>query len=444
MEQEFFRKNSELLTGQKILLAVSTGVDSMVLLHLLEQQNVKIGVVHVNHQLRPESKAEADFLRDYCEKQRLPLYMKVWERPAEKNIEAEARRVRYNFFEKIMEQEKYDLLLTAHHSDDQLETLLMRLTRGGSLAGHSGIARQQDFGPGILLRPLLSFSKEEIYSYAKKEQLTYFEDATNDSQDYFRNRIRKNIVPELKKENPQILTHAQQFHQQLTWANQLIEQALKENLRNIEFDGQRWSFLRENLPNETGARYYFLSAFFQQIEEQTRLIVSQRQLFSLLDQIERPVTQWSVDLGDGWQFTRRYQQFCLEKKGIISDGIFSLNENEQIKLPDGETIALRKSDTASETDAYHVLLPAAVKLPLTIRRRHAGDRIRLSETLFKRINRYFIDKKIPNEQRDQAWVVEDSMGEIVALLPFVNSYLSITTETDRIHYILDYTLQVAK
>ncbi|MFQ7236493.1 MAG: tRNA lysidine(34) synthetase TilS, partial [Enterococcus hulanensis] len=112
MEQEFFRKNPELLTDQKILLAVSTGVDSMVLLHLLEQQNVKIGVVHVNHQLRPESKAEADFLRDYCEKQHLPLYMKVWERPAEKNIEAEARRVRYNFFEKIMEQEKYDLLLT--------------------------------------------------------------------------------------------------------------------------------------------------------------------------------------------------------------------------------------------------------------------------------------------------------------------------------------------
>jgi len=444
MEQEFFRKNPELLSGQKILLAVSTGVDSMVLLHLLEQLDLSIGVVHINHQLRPESKDEADFLRDYCEKKKLPLYLKVWEKPAKKNIEAEARRVRYNFFEKIMEQEKYDLLLTAHHCDDQLETLLMRLTRGGSLAGHGGIARQQDFGPGILLRPLLSFSKEEIYSYAKKEQLTYFEDSTNDSQEYFRNRIRKNVVPELKKENPQILTHAQQFHQQLTWANQLIEQTLKENLRNIKFDGQRWSFLRENLPPETGARYYFLSAFFQQIEEQTRLIVSQRQLFSLLDQIEHPVTQWSVNLGDGWQFTRSYQQFCLEKKGLISNRIFSLSENERIMLPDGETIALRKSNTIFENDAYHVLLPTTIKLPLTIRRRQSGDRIRLTETLFKRVNRYFIDKKIPNDQRDRAWVVEDSMGEIVALLPFVNSYLSITTETDRIHYILDYTLQVAK
>ncbi len=141
-----------------------------------------------------------------------------------------------------MEQENYDLVLTAHHGDDQLETLLMRLTRGGSFTGHSGIVRQQTFGNGILPRPLLSFSKESLYEYAEEKNLTYFEDATNISQDYFRNRIRQNIVPELKKENPQILAHAQQFHQQLLWADQLITEALKENLRNIEYDGQRWFF----------------------------------------------------------------------------------------------------------------------------------------------------------------------------------------------------------
>lgn len=98
-----------------------------------------------------------------------------------------------------MKQEKYDLLLTAHHGDDQLETLLMRLTRGGSFTGHSGIVRKQSFGTGVLLRPLLDFSKEEIYSYAEKEQVIYFEDATNQSLDYFRNRIRNNVIPELKK-----------------------------------------------------------------------------------------------------------------------------------------------------------------------------------------------------------------------------------------------------
>jgi len=84
-----------------------------------------------------------------------------------------------------------------------------------------------------------------------------------------------------------------------------------------------------------------------------------------------------------------------------------------------------------------------VKFPLIIRHRKAGDRIRLTQDLTKRVNRYFIDKKIPTAERDAAWIVEDASGEILAILSFVNSYLSITTETDRIHYILDYTLNKA-
>ncbi|MGX7204880.1 tRNA lysidine(34) synthetase TilS [Enterococcus pingfangensis] len=444
MEQVFFRDNPELLTKKKLLLAVSTGVDSMVLLHLLEQQNIQLGVVHVNHQLRPESKKEADFLQDYCRKHQLPFYLKVWEQPAKENIEAEARKLRYTFFEKIMAQENYELLLTAHHGDDQLETLLMRLARGGSLIGHSGIARKQSFGEGILLRPLLAFSKEEIYAYAKKEQLIYFEDATNVSPAYFRNRIRQNVVPELKKENPQILLHAQQFHQQLTWADQLITQLLKENLRKVVFDGQRWCFTEETLPTDTGARYYFLAAFFQHVAPQTKLAVSQKQLFSLLEQLQRTSSQWVVDLGEGWQFVRRYQRFYLELKASVDEGIFHLTENETILLPNTASITLQKSDLLTKKNGYQVPLPLTVQLPLTVRKRAAGDRISLSKTLKKRISRYFIDRKIPTDEREDAWVVTDAAGEVVALLPFVNSYLSITTETDRIHYILDYTLQVAK
>lgn len=444
MKQEFFRENPELAAGKKILLAVSTGVDSMVLLHLMERQGLTIGVAHVDHQLRTESKVEADFLRDYCQKQNVPFYLKVWKHPAKKNVEAEARRVRYTFFKEIMEQENYDLLLTAHHGDDQLETLLMRLTRGGSFSGHSGIIRQQPFGNGTLLRPLLSFSKKSLYNYAVEKQLIYFEDATNTSQNFFRNRIRQNVVPELKKENPQLLEQAQQFHQQLLWADQLITQTLKENLRNIRFDGQRWVFSYETLPIEKGARYYFLSIFFQQETVQTKLTVSQRQLFSLLDQIQRPVSQWAVDLGNEWQFSRRYQQFYLEKKASIHQENYYLGENDHCRLSNNAMVALRKSDTTIKEGGYQVPLPLTVKLPLTIRHRQSGDRIRLTDTLTKRISRYFIDKKIPMDARDNAWVVEDSAGEILALLPFVNSYLSITTETDRIHYILDYTLQVAK
>lgn len=444
MEQEFFRENPELTSGKKLLLAVSTGVDSMVLLDLLEQRGLTIGVAHVDHQLREESKVEAAFLRAYCQKHDIPFYLKVWKEPADKNFEAMARKMRYAFFESVMEQENYDLLVTAHHGDDQLETLLMRLTRGGSFGGHGGILRRQKFGNGFLIRPLLTFSKEEIYQYAKEQDLTYFEDVTNQSQDYFRNRIRHNVVPELKKENPQILTHAQQFHQQITWADQLIAQGLKENLNNVTFDGQRWSIAFENFPAEKGARYYFLSLLFEQIEKQTALIVSQRQLFTLLEQIQHPVSQWQIDLGGGWQIVRRYQELVIESKMSVSKGIYHLTEDSVCDLADGSRLALNKSTEHVQQGNLQIPLPMTIKLPLTIRRREAGDRIRLTQGLTKRINRYFIDQKIPTDQRERVWVVTDSTGEVVALLPFVNSYLSITTETDRIHYILDYTLNVAK
>ncbi|MGX7126470.1 tRNA lysidine(34) synthetase TilS [Enterococcus viikkiensis] len=446
MEQVLFRKNPELQTDQKILVAVSTGVDSMVLLHLLEQAGLSVGVAHVDHQLRAESKDEAEFLRDYCKRHKLPFYLNVWQQPAKKNIEASARKVRYDFFEEIMEAENYSLLVTAHHGDDQLETMVMRLAQGGSLASHSGIARKQIFGTGSLLRPLLSFSKAEIYHYAEEKQITYFEDITNQSTDFFRNRMRHNVIPELKKENPQILQHVQQFQQQLTWAEPLIKQALKENLRNIRQTDQGWSFSTETLPDERGARYYFLTSFFQDTEGQTGLAVSQRQIFGLLDQIQRPVSQWTLDLGKNWLFARRYQQFSLEKKptSILNEGIFSLVENQTLTIGGAEKVTLRKSMKKPEINGYHVPLPLDIELPLTIRRRQPGDRMRFSATLKKRINRYFIDQKIPADKRNNAWVVEDSLGEIVALLPFANSYLSIAVETDRIHYILDYMHQVSK
>lgn len=444
MEQSFFRENPELQTNQKILVAVSTGVDSMVLLHLLQQAGLTLGVAHIDHQLRAESKAEAEFLREYCKQHKLPFYLKVWQQPAKKNIEASARKVRYDFFEEIMEAENYPLLVTAHHGDDQLETMVMRLAQGGSLLSHSGIAQKQQFGTGNLFRPLLPFSKAEIYHYAKEKQVPYFEDATNQSTDFFRNRMRHNVVPELKKENPQILRHVQQFQQQLTWAEQLIKQALKENLRNIHHTDQGWSFSFETLPTETGARYYFLMGFFQKTESQTGLAVSQRQIFDLLNQIQRPVSQWTMDLGKSWQFARRYQQFLLEKKPLLKEASFSLAEDQTLTIGENEKMTLRKSTTKKTLAGYHVPLPLETELPLTIRHRQSGDRMRFSATLKKRINRYFIDQKIPADERDKAWVVEDSLGEIVALLPFANSYLSITVETDKIHYILDYMLQVSK
>ena len=140
LQQSFIRHGNEQRFWQKesrILAAVSGGVDSMVLLHLLLQAQRQIGfslgVVHINHQLREESAEEAAYLRSYCEKKNLPLYVSVWEDPAKTAIETAARNFRYQAFTRVMEEEQYDTLMTAHHGDDQIETVLMKIIRGGQL-----------------------------------------------------------------------------------------------------------------------------------------------------------------------------------------------------------------------------------------------------------------------------------------------------------------------
>lgn len=439
MDKNLKKRNPELFTAQKILVAVSTGVDSMVLLDLLERLALPIGVVHVDHQLRAESKREAEFLANYCREKQLPFYQKIWQEPVEKGMEAAARKFRYQFFAEVMEAKNYDLLVTAHHSDDQAETMLMRLVRGGSLQAHAGIQRIQPFAKGKLLRPLLNESKEALISYAKKHQLDYFEDASNQSEEYFRNRIRQKVVPLLKAENPQFLRHVQQFQQQLNDAETALKWGLKENLNNVKKTEQGWTFKLTDLPEINASRYYFLQFFFQMIAEDTNLLISQQQLQQILTLINDGASQWSQDLGDDWQFKRSYQQFSLLPKQMIATESFQIELGQVKKMSDSSSFNLRKKEQKTAVNPnFQVFLPKETAFPLTIRKRQAGDRIQLTKDLRKRVSRYFIDQKISTDLREKAWLVEDSKGEVLAILPFVNSYLSNGMETDKILYILDY------
>ena len=145
LEQALWQPNT------RILIAVSTGVDSMVLLDVMEQlkkTGVEIGVAHINHNFREQSQEEEAFLGDYCREHQLPFYCEQLTVTLTSNVEAQARDFRYAFFEKIMKEQQYDVLLTAHHSDDQTETMLMKMIRTGELFASQGIVLNQSFGPG--------------------------------------------------------------------------------------------------------------------------------------------------------------------------------------------------------------------------------------------------------------------------------------------------------
>jgi len=187
--------------SDKILLAVSGGIDSMVLVNLFYESGFNFGVAHVNHGLRGEnSDQDEDFVKHYCNQLNIPFYLLKLKKGElnKSNLQAEARLKRYQWLEDIRVENEYKFIATGHHKDDSQETFLINLTRGAGLKGLRGIAHKSD----NIIRPLLFLSKVEIDDYAKKHKIYFREDASNFENIYLRNSIRNLIIPLFKEIEP--------------------------------------------------------------------------------------------------------------------------------------------------------------------------------------------------------------------------------------------------
>lgn len=444
--------------NQTIVLAVSGGVDSMVLFHLMarvaKKRKLQLVVAHVDHQLRAASQAEAAYLQAYCEKQHYPFFQKTWEDPQkERQTEARARAFRYAFFREIMTKTQAETVMTAHHQDDQAETVLMKLTRGSSFSGLVGIRDKQAFGSGLLIRPLLTFSKQTLYDYAQKAALTYFEDASNATDQYTRNRIRHHVIPVLKKENPQFLNHITQFHQQVDYANQLFSQFVTPLFQQwLQTTETGWQIALAPLKLAGEAQQYFFCSFlYETLFIPHHIAFNRQQIQQLLTLINSPHPQQQMDLGQSWQIRKTYEMIeILPKKEETSvanqtfilslDQSFFLSKTEWIALCEGEQTPTFPEQTANWR-MHTLLLSEQTALPLIIRHRQAGDRIQLTEHLRKKISRVFIDQKVPQQFRERAWLILSAAQEVLWLPNFANSCLSIPKETDKIHYRLLYRVK---
>ncbi|WP_241153411.1 tRNA lysidine(34) synthetase TilS [Enterococcus mediterraneensis] len=436
---------------KNILIAVSTGVDSMVLLTLMEKIREKIGckiaVAHINHQIRDASIQEEAFLAEYCQSRQIPFYHKRWENPPTVGMENAARKFRYAFFQEVMEQGSFDLLLTAHHSDDQMETMLMKILRDGTIKNSMGIRDQQSFGGGKLVRPLLQFSKETIRNYAKEHRIEYFEDATNALLDVQRNRLRHQVVPLLKKENAQAAVHFQKLSQQLIWADELLTEQQKNWFDKYVSVNDQWQFAVSDFMRQSeAARYFSLQYFFSESRHRLGVETSEAQLKKILYLLADGKAQWSLDFSENWQAVKSYDTFALKKiqqTNTVSHQILKVGES--LFLSENEWLAIWPIDQEEKIpekvklwSEFSQLLSIDFPRMVMIRKRESGDRIQLTPTLRKKVNRIFIDKKISNDQRERAWVIEDEKKQILGILPIVFSYLSIAQETDKIHYRLLY------
>ena len=182
--------------GQKVLLAVSGGLDSMVMVDVFLKAQFPIGIAHINHKLRGvESDDDQNFVANFCAKHQIPFYLlELPENTFDKgNLQDKARNLRYEWLQDIALQHKYDLIATAHHSSDEVETFMINLMRGAGLSGLDGIPVRS----GNIIRPLLFASKEDILQYAMDHAVPYREDSSNATDKYLRNKIRHNVLPVL-------------------------------------------------------------------------------------------------------------------------------------------------------------------------------------------------------------------------------------------------------
>ena len=220
--------NLGFLIEKRLIVAISGGLDSVVLAHLCKGLNLNFALAHCNFNLRgEESDADEDFVLDLAETLDVEVFIQNFDTQAyadehKRSIQMAARELRYDWFKELAEQLKFDYILTAHHADDNLETFLINFTRGTGLNGLTGIPVVND----IVVRPLLQFSREQIKAYAKNENILWRDDSSNSSRKYLRNKLRHEVVPILKQINPNVLDSFQNTIENLNDTAEIVADSL--------------------------------------------------------------------------------------------------------------------------------------------------------------------------------------------------------------------------
>ena len=226
---DFFKNHHIDLKDKILVVASSAGPDSMALAEMLNSQKEKHGyqlmLAHFDHQLRDDSFTETELLEKYCHQHGIKFFNKKWAKELQpiQGIEAAARIARYDFLTKVVKEINADYLLTAHHGDDLLENILLKLIRSGNPEEMNSLQEVGKMNGVPLLRPLLSYSKKELLEYDKAHQLNFIEDSTNQEDSTIRNRLRHHIVPFLKAENPDLLENALRYSHEMSRFKELAD-----------------------------------------------------------------------------------------------------------------------------------------------------------------------------------------------------------------------------
>jgi tRNA(Ile)-lysidine synthase len=411
---------------------VSGGPDSLALLHYLWKQNQKndfyLVAAHVDHMFRGiESFNDAKFVGGFCEDHDIEFRMKRINVPeyikkTGKSSEVAARECRYQFFAEVMDECQLPYLVLAHHGDDQIETILMRLTRGSSGSARAGIPFLRPFHNGSLFRPFLCLNRDEIEHYCEKNHLSPRHDPSNEKDVYLRNRFRKYVVPFLKKENSHVHEHFQRFSEELQEDEGFLKELTLQKMNTVwkEKKDDKVTIEINTLqampkPLQRRAVQLILNYLYKNRPESLSAIHIE-QIFTL---IKGNHPSGSLDFPAGLKVIRSYQ-LCYFRfdQNQVEEFYFELDGPGECILPNGDAIILEETKTAAEENGLYTMRLSKEDLtfPIIIRTRKPGDRMSLKGMKgTKKIKSIFIEKKIPIEKRKDWPLVTDGNHSILWL-----------------------------
>ena len=406
--------NSLLNDNDKVVVGLSGGPDSMCLLNILLSINKKIEIIcaHINHNIRKESIKEVEFVRDYCQKKNVIFETITFDKKSKDKdySEQELREKRYEYFEQIIKKYKAKYLFTAHHGDDLIETILMRISRGSNLKGYCGFQVETPKEGYKIIKPLIFASKDDINEYNKDNNIPSVKDYTNDEDNYTRNRYRHNVLPFLKSENKNVHLKYLKFSRELTkyynYVSKVVENEINKRYNKKVLDITEFTRLDDLIQTKI-IEYVLDDNYIDNL-----YLVSDKHVNFIIEIINNPKPNIELDLPDDLRITKSYNKLRITRnKKNNKDYNIMLNGNKE--LPNKHCVEFL-DNTDQNSNYYLKLNSKEIKLPLYIRNRKNGDKMTIKNMKSpKKIKDIFIDCKLPTEERDSQPLLVDSNGEIL-------------------------------
>lgn len=383
----------------KILVAVSGGVDSVVLAHLCREAQLNFSLAHCNFNLRgEESQGDEAFVMELADALEAEIFVESFETEAyaagkKMSIQMAARELRYNWFRELQETLQFDYVFTAHHANDNLETVLINFIRGTGLEGLTGIPDVNE----IILRPLLPFSREEIEKYAHLQKLKWREDSSNDSVKYFRNKVRLEVIPKLLELNPQLLESFSKTRSHLQQSSELIEDYISTIFPKIAKQEQYgYSFrvkLLKTLPNTKAVMYALFRSFgFTEWED----------VHGLLD-----AQSGKIVYSKTHRLIKDREELLLTTLSPKEENSYEIREDEEVVMLPIGTFQFDLAEGYETSDPGTVFLDREkLQFPLVVRKWQRGDYFYpFGMQGKKKLSKFFKDEKLSLPQKENCWLL---------------------------------------